>query len=239
MTPKEKIYKRILETRNRINAIKGDEKQYNIIDECLDVAYVRNRTIAELNDELDCAQRQLYQLQIADRVKAWELTSEGKEAVCKANTSIQQIQRDVEERVAETEDRLQTFLAFNIGHRWKPLCLGLPSVRLAYCNKDGKPIFGHEVSVSFDKNFGDRRLRFGYGSFGSFDPTDDDDRVSYLCGMAELCKSENAKELKDILFSFADWMDVRRNEINKYHDMLNHPECYYPDFFNDIKKEWL
>lgn len=222
MTPKEKIYAKIIDTKNeerRILGLVAIDKDKSLAD-----GFARNHSIKELQEDLDIAQRSLAATKKKAEITAYFKTPAGIELKKRLEKKIDEAKATLLKAHADMAIDLRDFTMSYLGHRWLIRNFNDHCLSIDFNDMDGKAIFGMRIEVFYSIDFNDEdAFRMSYSSSGDFDPTSDADRHEFLTGLFTITKKDVALELKKMLKAFARFYGQYKDEIYNLNDQLQNP----------------
>ena len=201
MTKKEKLYLEILEVRNQVYVLQGEQdkciENLEKYSECYPFqSYARVRKVADLEKELAIAKQALKDAQNKARQEAYFETEEGKAFKKDVETKIENNRKAEKALREEAHATLNKFVQDLLGKDFAVTRFCWDYFEVALIKEyaeDGTPIglFGHEFSVHYYSN----KWELNYGTMGAFDMCEDKTRARYLQGLATFANSERVKDV--------------------------------------------
>ena len=233
MTPKEKLYKKYVIAKNKLNALRGEKLiGGDNIEEYFNSDEFFYRAKSYTKDDINCM---IHNAEIAYedeveklRVENYFNTEEGK---AEKESLTKQIENGINERhelFISTTKRIDSFIKEWLGNDWGCGLLGNSNIEIGMVekvaeNKANHFYFGHTFTLYYNDYFAKDRFEMNYGCMGSFGllngSKESDLRCQYLLGMGKFSTNkEKLTELKNILLTFCK----KEHKYNQTLDALRH-----------------
>lgn len=221
MTPKEKIYAKIIDTNNEERRILGlveIDKEKALAD-----GFARNHSIKELQEDLDMAQHSLATTKKKAEITAYFKTPAGIELKNRLERKIDEAKGMLLKAQTDMAIDLRDFTMRHLGHRWIIRNFNQSSLTLDFNGKDGKPIFGMDIHVYYGTDLCDPdEFSMNYSS-GCFDMKTIGERHEYLSGLCNLTKQDVVAEFKKMLKAYSRFCNEYHTEIDNLRNQLQNP----------------
>lgn len=238
MTIKEKLYKKYVIAKNKLNTLRGEKLiGGDNIEEYFNSDRFFCRAKSYTKDEIN---RMIHNVEIAYedeveklRVENYFNTEEGK---AEKENLTKQIENGINERcelIVSTTKRIDSFIKEWLGNDWGCGLAGNSSIEIGMVekvaeNKANHFYFGHTFTLYYNDYFTKDRFEMNYGcmdSFGLLDGSKESDlRCQYLLGMGKFSTDkEKLAELKSILYNFCAEEYKYSQTLDDLRHNLNHP----------------
>lgn len=222
MTPKEKIYAKIIDVKNEERVILGltpTDKERELAN-----GFARNHTIKELEDDLARAQQSLARTKKKAAIAAYFKSPDGAALKKRLEKKIDDASGMLLKAQTDMAIDLRDFTMRHLGHRWIIRNFNDRCLSIEFNGNDGKPMFGMRIEVFYAIDFGDPDMfTMSHTSASDFDPTTDNDRHEFLLGLCTITKKDVALEFKKMLKAYSKFCDEYRTEIDELKNQLQNP----------------
>lgn len=222
MTPKEKIYAKIIDTQNeerRILGLVAIDKDKSLAD-----GFARNHTIKELEEDLEMAQRQLDKTKKKAEVEAFFKTPAGIELKNRLEKKIDEAKAMLLKAQMDMAIDLRDFTMNHLGHRWVIRHFNNRYLTIDFNDMDGKPINDKDIDVYYAVDGGNpENFTVNYPSSSEFDPTAESDYHEYIKGIFIITKPNVALEFKKMLKDYSRFCERYNDEIYNLKQQLQNP----------------
>ncbi|MBD5357377.1 MAG: hypothetical protein HDR88_10300 [Bacteroides sp.] len=221
MTPKEKIYAKIIDVKNEGRIILGLKP----IDKERDLAmgFARNHTIKELEEDLALAQESLAATKKKAAIEAYFKSPDGIALKRRLEKKIDDARGMLLKAQSDMAIDLRDFTMKHLGYRWIIRNFNDTCLSLEFNDKDGKPKFGMSINVYYGTELGDPdEFSMNYSS-GCFDMKTISERHEYLSGLCTLTKQDVAAEFKKMLKAYSRFCNEYHTEIDNLRNQLQNP----------------
>lgn len=236
MGKKEKLIREYFNLRHQFDINEGENcikiwRPVPTLSEIRD--YMKSYKVIDLEDKVAAVRNSLEKQAKKIKVKKYFETEEGKkfkeENEAKRN-ELENIFNVVSKSYAEkVENIINKFLGGNFISKFYFVydsCRGEVGIKNNDEDRPGFTFkFGHSFNVSYDSHFGKNyKFEMNYGTLGTFDIINDNDRAEYLLGMGKFASS---KELHDILLNIMiegiEKLKSLNKELDNIDDKLKNP----------------
>lgn len=221
MTPKEKIYAKIIDVKNEERIILGltpTDKQRDLAN-----GFARNHTIKELEEDLAHAQQSLAATKKKAAIEAYFKSPAGVELKRRLEKKIDDAKGMLLKAQTDMAMDLRDFTMRHLGHRWIIRNFNQSSLTLDFNGNDGKPIFGMDIHVCYGTDLCDPdEFSMNYSS-GCFDMKTISERHDYLSGLCALTKQDVVTEFKKMLKAYSRFCNEYHTEIDNLRNQLQKP----------------
>lgn len=232
MTIKEKLYKEYVITKNKLNALRGEEliggdniEGYFNSDEFSNRA--SHHTKNQIRNMIDYAKR-CYEFELKKmRVENYFNTEEGKAEKERLTKEYEVLQNERIEMFKNANKKLDIFIKDFLGNEWG-VRYDKYSTEIGIVKdvNDGfvNFVFGHSFTIYHDTMF-DKRFEMNYGCLGPFELLNDEVlRPKYLMGIATFANDKDRLvRLRLYLKSVGEDIKGVEERMDKVSDKLNHP----------------
>ena len=232
MTIKEKLYKEYVITKNKLNALKGENLiGGDNIDEFFESTNFKDNASSYTKDDL---KRMIHNVEISynialeeKRVQDYFSTEEGKTEKERLTKEYEVLQNERIEMFKNANKKLDIFIKDFLGNEWG-VRYDKYSTEFGIVKdvNDGfvNFVFGHSFTIYHDTMF-DKRFEMNYGCLGPFDLLNDEVlRPKYLMGMATFANDKDRLvRLRLYLKSVAEDIKGVEERMVKVSNKLNHP----------------
>ena len=232
MTIKEKLYKEYVITKNKLNALKGENLiGGDNIDEFFESTNFKDNASSYTKDDL---KRMIHNVEISynialeeKRVQDYFSTEEGKAEKERLTKEYEVLQNERIEMFKNANKKLDIFIKDFLGNEWG-VRYDKYSTEFGIVKdvNDGfvNFVFGHSFTIYHDTMF-DKRFEMNYGCLGPFDLLNDEVlRPKYLMGMATFANDKDRLvRLRLYLKSVAEDIKGVEERMVKVSNKLNHP----------------
>lgn len=201
------------------------------IDDIYDMSH--EYSIINLKDKINAVKSALKNQEKRINIEKYFLTEEGKKFKEENETKrneLENIFNSVSKSYAEkVENIINKFLGGNFISTFYFVynsCRGEIGIKNNEKDRPGfKFKFGHSFNVSYDNHFGkDYKFEMNYGTLGSFDIINDNDRAEYLLGMGKFVSSKSLHDiLLNIMIEGIDKLKSLNNELDNIDNKLKNP----------------
>lgn len=233
MTQKEKLITELFKLKSQYYKNEGKENPWHDTPDDYDYFRMsRDYKVWELEQQIIHAQQSLQQQRIRMEREAYWKTEAGARQKKQLEEAV--------EMLREKHNQIELDLYKNVNKLAKS-CLGdafvCSSANLSFDTliveigvedkeKPGRTLFGHDFTIRYCRRFLEKemQLEMNYGTLGSFDLQQDEDRITYLQGMAKFASNNELKT--QLLELFVDGMKRERicsKEYNKVKELLENP----------------
>ena len=221
MTPKEKIYAKIIDIKNEERVILGLKPTDKERD--LAMGFARNHTIKELEEYLALAQESLAATKKKAAIEAYFKSPEGIAPKRRLEKKIDDARRMLLKAQSDMAINLRDFTMRHLGDRGIIRNFNQSSLTLNFNGNDGKPIFGMDIHVSYGTDLCDpEEFSMDYSS-GCFDMKTISERHDYLSGLCALTKQDVVTEFKKMLKAYSRFCNEYHTEIDNLRNQLQNP----------------
>lgn len=221
MTPKEKIYAKIIDVKNEERVILGlmpTDKERDLAS-----GFAHNHTIKELEEDLAIAQQSLERTKKKSAKEAYFNTPEGVELKRRLEKKIDEAKGMLLKARTDMAIDLRDFTMRHLGNRWIVRNFNHSCLTIDFNGNDGKPIFGMDIHVYYGTDLCDPdEYSMNYSS-GCFDLKTISERHEYLSGLCTLTKQEVATEFKKMLKAYSRFCIEYHTEIDNLKNQLQNP----------------
>lgn len=221
MTPKEKIYAKIIDVKNEERVILGlmpTDKERDLAN-----GFARNHTVKELEEDLAIAQQSLERTKKKAAIEAYFKSPDGAALKRRLEKKIDEAKGMLLKAQTDMAIDLRDFTMRNLGHRWIIRNFNQSCLTLDFNGNDGKPIFGMDIHVYYGTDLCDPdEYSMNYSS-GCFDLKTISERHEYLSGLCTLTKQEVATEFKKMLKAYSRFCNEYHTEIDNLKNQLQNP----------------
>ena len=232
MTNKEKLYKEYVITKNKLNALKGENLiGGDNIDEFFESTNFKNNASSHTKDDL---KRMIYNVEVSynialeeKRVQDYFSTEEGKAEKERLTKEYEVLQNERTEIFKNANKKLDIFIKDFLGNEWG-VRYDKYSTEIGIVKdvNDGfvKFVFGYSFTIYLDTMF-DKRFEMNYGCLGRFELLNDEVlRPKYLMGMATFANDKDRLvRLRLYLKSVGEDIEGVEEKMDKVSDKLKHP----------------
>ena len=232
MTIKEKLYKEYVITKNKLNALRGEEliggdniEGYFNSDEFSNRA--SHHTKNQIRNMIDYAKR-CYEFELEKkRTEEYFDTEEGKAEKERLTKEYEALQNTRAEMFKNANKELDIFIKDFLGKEWG-VRYGTYSTEIGIVKdvNDGfvNFVFGHSFTIYHDAMF-EKRFAMNYGCLGSFELLNDEVlRPKYLMGMATFANDKDRLlRLRLYLKSVEEDIKGVEERMDKVSNRLKHP----------------
>lgn len=232
MTIKEKLYKEYVITKNKLNALKGENLiGGDNIDEFFESTNFKDNASSYTKDDL---KRMIYNVEVSynialeeKRVENYFNTEEGKAEKERLTKEYEVLQNERTEMFKNANKKLDIFIKDFLGKEWG-VRYDKYSTEIGIVKdvNDGfvNFVFGHSFTVYHDTMF-DKRFEMNYGCLGPFDLLNDEVlRPKYLMGIATFANDKDRLvRLRLYLKSVGEDIKGVEERMDKVSNKLNHP----------------
>lgn len=232
MTPKEKLYMEYVITKNKLNALIGEDLiGGDNIDEFFESRIFKNVASSFTKDEL---KRKVYNVEVSynnafekKRTEDYFNTEEGKAEKERLTKEYEALQNERAEMFKNTNKELDIFIKDFLGNEWG-VRYGTYFTEIGIVKdvNDGfvNFVFGHSFNLYHDTMF-ERRFEMIYGCLGSFELLNDEVlRPKYLMGMATFANDKDRLlRLRSYLKSVGEDIKELDERMDKVSNRLKHP----------------
>lgn len=232
MTIKEKLYKEYVITKNKLNALKGENLiGGDNIDEFFESTNFKDNASSYTKDDL---KRMIYNVEVSynialeeKRVQDYFNTEEGKAEKERLTKEYEVSQNERTEMFKNANKKLDIFIKDFLGKEWG-VRYGTYSTEIGIVKdvNDGfvNFVFGHSFTIYHDDMF-EKRFAMNYGCLGSFELLNDEVlRPKYLMGMATFANDKDRLlRLRLYLKSVEEDIKGVEERMDKVSNRLKHP----------------
>lgn len=232
MTIKEKLYKEYVITKNKLNALKGENLiGGDNIDEFFESTNFKDNASSYTKVDL---KRMIYNVEVSynialeeKRVENYFNTEEGKAEKERLTKEYEALQNERIEMFKNANKELDIFIKDFLGKEWG-VRYGTYSTEIGIVKdvNDGfvNFVFGHSFTIYHDTMF-DKRFEMNYGCLGPFELLNDEVlRPKYLMGIATFANDKDRLvRLRLYLKSVGEDIKGVEERMDKVSDKLNHP----------------
>lgn len=158
-----------------------------------------------------------------ERNKYWE-TEEGKKLKKELEISFQNNHNEIISLNKFYENKIRSIVKTTIDNDWD--CYPNEcNFEIGLIDKSGLRTFyfGHTFSVELDA-WDDNTLKINYGSFGSFDPIIDINRIKYLEGLGKFVNNtESVNQIKELMIEWKQKLKILNNKERMISKKLYNP----------------
>lgn len=232
MTIKEKLYKEYVITKNKLNALKGENLiGGDNIDEFFESTNFKDNASSYTKDDL---KRMIHNVEISynialeeKRVENYFNTEEGKAEKERLTKEYEVLQNERIEMFKNANKKLDIFIKDFLGNEWG-VRYDKYSTEIGIVKdvNDGfvNFVFGHSFTIYHDTMF-DKRFEMNYGCLGPFELLNDEVlRPKYLMGIATFANDKDRLvRLRLYLKSVGEDIKGVEERMDKVSNKLNHP----------------
>ncbi len=221
MTQKEKLIREYFTLKNQYDVMKGVENPWNAEPDAVDLYRWSTRNkVYELKEQIDRMKCNIERLTKEIEKQKFFDTEEGRKVKETAEKNMEEARCQYEQLLSEMSNRVSMSVSCEIGNRFVTKFNGgydSCSIDIKYTDEDGKPMFGHDFEVRYDKQFHsvngeyrtDYELRMNYGTMGAFNLTNDVNMVNYMLGMAKFVGNKELQ--KELVALFIEYTNRKKN----------------------------
>ena len=221
MTPKEKIYAKIIDVKNEERAILGLKPTDKERD--LSYGFARNHTLKELEEDLALAQQSLAATKKKVAIEAYFKSPDGVALKRRLEKKIDEASGMLLKAQTDMAIDLRDFTMRHLGHRWVIRNFNQNSLTIDFNDKDGKPICGMDINVYYGTEMcAPDEFSMNYSN-GCFDMKTISERHEYLTGLYTLTKQNVVTEFKKMLKAYSKFCNDYHTEIDNLKNQLQNP----------------